>query len=96
MLNAVGPLLSRNYSTCSDCRDNALSGAGQGPFARTSMMARGAGADVGESYRCGYAGRANARKSAGAKTSRGKARTAGNAGRLGLSLSVLADPILSD
>jgi hypothetical protein len=42
------------------------------------------------------ANRANARKSTGPKTPRGKARAAGNARRLGLSLSVLADPMLSD
>jgi hypothetical protein len=42
------------------------------------------------------ANRANAQKSTGPKTPRGKARAAGNARRLGLSLSVLADPMLSD
>ena len=42
------------------------------------------------------ANRANARKSTGPKTPCGKARAAGNARRFGLSLSVLADPMLSD
>jgi hypothetical protein len=48
------------------------------------------------SERKAQANRANARKSTGPKTPRGKARAAGNARRLGLSLSVLADPMLSD
>ena len=48
------------------------------------------------SERKAQANRANARKSTGPKTARGKARTARNARRLGLSLSVLADPMLSD
>jgi hypothetical protein len=41
-------------------------------------------------------GRANARKSTGPRAPHGKARAAGNARRLGKSLSVLADLILSD
>jgi hypothetical protein len=48
------------------------------------------------SERKAQANRANARQSTGPKTPRGKARAAGNARRLGLSLSVLADPVLSD
>jgi hypothetical protein len=48
------------------------------------------------SERKAQANRANARKSTGPKTPHGKARAAGNARRLGLSLSVLADPMLSD
>ena len=48
------------------------------------------------SEREAQANRANARKSTGPKTPRGKARAVGNARRLGLSLSVLADPMLSD
>jgi hypothetical protein len=48
------------------------------------------------SERKAQANRANARKSTGPKTPRGKARTASNARRLGLSLSVLADPVLSE
>jgi hypothetical protein len=48
------------------------------------------------SERQAQANRANAKKSTGPKTARGKMRAAGNARRLGLSLSVLADPMLSD
>ena len=48
------------------------------------------------SERKAHANRANAQRSTGPKTPRGKARAAGNARRLGLSLSVLADPVLSD
>ena len=48
------------------------------------------------SERKAQANRANARKSTGPKTPCGKARAAGNARRFGLSLSVLADPMLSD
>jgi hypothetical protein len=46
------------------------------------------------SKRKAQANRANARKSTGPKTARGKARATGNARRLGLSLSVLTDPVL--
>jgi hypothetical protein len=48
------------------------------------------------SERKSRANRANARKSTGPKTPRGKARAAANARRLGLSVPVLADPVLSD
>jgi hypothetical protein len=48
------------------------------------------------SERNAQANRANARKSTGPKTARGKARAARNARRLGLSLSVLGDPMISD
>jgi hypothetical protein len=48
------------------------------------------------SERKAQANRANARKSTGPTTPRGKVRAAGNARRLGSSLSVLADPVLSD
>jgi hypothetical protein len=41
------------------------------------------------------ANRANAQASTGPKTAQGKARTAHNARRHGLSLSILADPVLS-
>jgi hypothetical protein len=41
------------------------------------------------------ANRANARASTGPKTAEGKTRSAGNARRHGLSLPVLADPVLS-
>jgi hypothetical protein len=41
------------------------------------------------------ANRANARASSGPKTAQGKARAAQNARRHGLSLSILADPVLS-
>jgi hypothetical protein len=42
------------------------------------------------------ANRTNAQKSTGPKTAHGKARASRNAHRLGLSLLVLADPVLSD
>ena len=42
------------------------------------------------------ANRANARKSTGPKTAHGKTRASRNAHQLGLSLPVLADPVLSD
>ena len=42
------------------------------------------------------ANRANAQKSTGPKTAHGKARASRNAHQLGLSLPVLADPVLSD
>ena len=48
------------------------------------------------SERKAQSNRANARKSTGPRTPRGKAHAARNARRLGLSLSVLADPVLSD
>jgi hypothetical protein len=48
------------------------------------------------SERKAHANRANARKSTGPKTARGKVRAARNARRLGLSVPVLADPVLSD
>ena len=48
------------------------------------------------SERKAQSNRANARKSSGPRTPRGKAHAARNARRLGLSLSVLADPVLSD
>jgi len=40
--------------------------------------------------------RANAQASTGPKTAQGKARTARNARRHGLSLSVISDPVLSE
>jgi hypothetical protein len=42
------------------------------------------------------ANRANARRSTGPRTAAGKARASRNAVRHGLSVSVLADPALSD
>jgi hypothetical protein len=48
------------------------------------------------SERKSRANKANARKSTGPKTPRGKMRAARNARRLGLSVPVLADPVLSD
>jgi hypothetical protein len=48
------------------------------------------------SERKAQSNRANARKSTGPRTPLGKAHAARNARRLGLSLSVLADPVLSD
>jgi hypothetical protein len=48
------------------------------------------------SERKAQSNRANGRNSTGPRTPRGKAHAARNARRLGLSLSVLADPVLSD
>ena len=48
------------------------------------------------SDRKAQANRTNAQNSTGPKTACGKARAARNARRLGLSLSVLGDPVLSD
>jgi hypothetical protein len=47
------------------------------------------------SERKAQANRANAKNSTGPKTARGKVPAAGNARRLGLSVPVLADPVLS-
>jgi hypothetical protein len=48
------------------------------------------------SERKAQANRANAKNSTGPKTARGKVRAAGNARRLGLSVPVLADNVLSE